>query len=152
MSSDKTKLFPENGANFRPLGSGRCPLCGGPNASFGAGSLDGQHKIFQGWCPACTNVRITHEANDEVKRRNKQHLLSAALRRLAADRWSEDIGFAIEVTNIDKLVSSVIELDVLDQFDSTLKLICDMCPIVGQHSKFNYMEDWPLLTARELAG
>ncbi|MCU1270977.1 MAG: hypothetical protein JWN74_2271 [Acidobacteriaceae bacterium] len=149
MSSDKTKLFPEDGANFTPLNSSRCPLCGGQNASFGAGSLDGQHKIFQGWCPACTNLRITQEANDEVKRRNKGHLLSAALRRLPASQWKEEIGFAIELKNIDKLVSSVTELDVLDQFDAALKLICEMCPIVGQRSTFRYEDDWPLLTAKQ---
>jgi nucleoside 2-deoxyribosyltransferase len=147
MPSNKKRLFPEDGANFTPLNSGRCPLCAGPNASFGLWSLGEQRKIFQGWCPACTNVRITQEANEEVKRRGKAHLLSAALRQLPADRWKEEVDFAVEVATIDKLISSVTELEFLDQFDRTLKLICDMCPVVGQRSTFDYMQDWPLIVA-----
>jgi len=141
MPSNKTRLFHADAGNFSPLNSGRCPLCGGSNASFGAGSYDGTHKVFQGWCPACTNVCIAQETNDEVKRRGIEHLLSAALRRFPADRWGDEIGRLIEIPTVNKLISSITEPTVLEQLDSTLKCICDMCPVVGQRSSFNYMED-----------
>ena len=148
MPSDKKHLFGDSDPNATPLNSGKCVLCGGDNARFGV-SADASERVFQGWCPACTNVLISANAVDAVKTRGKDHLLSAVLRRVSPERWQEEIGMVIRTEDLDRLTSSISELTVLEQFDAALRLICEMCPIVGQRSQFNYMEDWPLLIARK---
>ena len=129
-----------------PLNSGRCPLCNGENASFGFDNVLGLGKVFQGWCPACTNLRIAESALDAVKKQDRAHLLSAATQRLPDSYWQD--GRIVTTDNLDSCTSSILELSVLDQFDTSLRLICEMCPSVGQPSAFKYSEDWPLLTAK----
>jgi|SRR5579864_7742271 len=148
MPSNKKKMFGDTGPNVSPIGSGKCVLCGGSNAAFGRSTYSTE-IVFQGWCPACTNVLITADAVDAVKRQERDHLLSAALRRLAPEQWKTEVGDVIRTKDLDKLTSSISELSVLDQFDAALRLICEMCPLVGQRSQFNYMEDWPLLVAKK---
>jgi len=144
VPSNKRHLFSNSDAGATPLGSGQCPLCNGGNASFGVSTVLGLNRVFQGWCPACTNVRIAEGALDTVKKQHRAHLLSAAVRCLSETIWQD--GYVITVSELDSYTSSVLELSVLDQFDAALKLICEMCPMVGLPSAFNYLEDWPLLT------
>jgi len=54
----------------------------------------------------------------------------------------------IAVGELERLISSVTERSVINQFDLALKVICEMCPVAGQPSQFNYPDDWPLLTAK----
>jgi hypothetical protein len=106
-------------------------------------------RVFQGWCPACTNVLITEEALESVKKQGKAYLLPASLRRISPERWNDDVGAVIGLDDLDKLTSRVAELGILDQFDATLKFVCEMCSIVGNQSSFKYDEDWPLITAKQ---
>jgi nucleoside 2-deoxyribosyltransferase len=149
----KKHLFRESAADNRmtitPLNSGKCPLCDGPNAAFGSGRhISEPDKVIQGWCPACTNVCITEPALNEIKTQRKAYLLSAVLRQLPDDGWQKEIGGPIKARELDALISTVRELSVLDQFDEALRLICEMCPLVGQASQFKHQEDWPSLTAK----
>jgi len=144
MPSTKRHLFPTNLPGLIPSPSGRCPICNTGNADF-AYREHGSQRLFQGWCPGCTNVRITNDAADEVKRRKAEHLLSAYLRRLPAEDWNTEVGI-IAFDELDRLTSSVSELHIIDQFDLALKIICDMCPFVGEASAFHFATDWPLLT------
>jgi hypothetical protein len=146
MPSNKKHLFSDSGGGVVPLNSGRWPLCTGDNASFGFDNVLGLGKVFQGWCPACTNVRIDEQTLDTVRRQERGHLLSAALRRLPESEWRD--GRIVTTVNVDGYTSTVLELTVLDQFDTALKQICDMCPSLGERSAFNYSEDWPWLTAK----
>lgn len=147
MPSNKKHLFSDSGGGFTPLSSGRCPLCDGKNASFGSYNLAGLGRVFQGWCPACTNVRIAAQAVETAKSQGKAHLVSASMRRLPEVRWQD--GHVITAENADSYASSILQLSVLDQLDAALKLICEMCPCVGCPSAFNYEVDWPLLVAEE---
>ena len=147
MPRNKRRLFPTDVSGLTRLASSSCPLCAGPNADFAFRLWTTQQRLFQGWCPACTNVWITSDALDEVKRRGAAHLLSAYLRRLPSEDWDTEVGM-IAINELERLTSSIAELSVMDQFDLTLKLICEMCPVVGQSSRFTYQEDWPSLTAK----
>jgi len=150
MPSNKTHLFGGETPGYVAAQSGNCPLCGKGDAQIwvnGSGSV----RLMQGWCPACTNIHIMGDAVEEVKRRKEDYLLSAYLRRLPAEDWDIEIGSdttgMITIGKLSKLTSSISQPTTLDQFDMTLKLICEMCPVVGQQSRFQYETDWPLLVA-----
>lgn len=144
MPSNKKHLFPVDHNVLTQIP--RCPVCGAP-ADFGGRMHAGQQQIL-GWCDACTNVWITSDAADAVRRQNKRYLLSTYLRKLPAEEWDTEVGL-IAINELERLITTVPELTVLDQFDLALKLICEMCPVPGQPSTFNYQTDWPLLTARD---
>ncbi len=119
-----------------------CPLCRGANAEFWS-STDGVPR-FEGWCPACTNMRITHSALDVIKQRNKAHLLSAFLRDLPGLEWNDLVD-----TNVERLADSVSEIPLIEQFDRLLFVLCERTPRFGSPSAFSYETDWPLIRARD---
>ncbi|MGA7339480.1 MAG: hypothetical protein WBE72_21280 [Terracidiphilus sp.] len=149
MSSNKRRLFRCDAPGLTRSPSPNCPICGTPNADF---AFDrpfethgpGASQLLRGWCPACSNVFIATSAANEVRQRRKGHLLSAYLRRLPPN----DEFNPIVLEDLEKLTSSIPELNVVDQFDLALQKICEMCPVVGLPSRFDYQSDWPLLTAQ----
>jgi nucleoside 2-deoxyribosyltransferase len=147
MPSSKRHLFEYALLKLAAYTGPNCPLCGTGNGEFGRTQRDGQ-ILFQGWCNACTNVWITAEAVDKVRQQKRAHLLAAYLRRLPGKDWSEEVGGTIGSEDLEALTNSVSDLTVLEQFDLTLKLICEMCPAVGSASSFNFVTDWPLVVAQ----
>ena len=121
-----------------------CPICLTQQASLRMVWDQGGFEIWQGWCPACTNVNVESAAVEKVRQQNKGYLLAAYLRSLP----EEDARNPIGLDQVENLIGSITELSISEQFDLGVKVICDMCPVVGQHSTFNYEEDWPLLTAQ----
>jgi len=144
VPSNKRHLFPPKGPGISPFPSPNCPICNTPNADFARISGPTGSPFLQGWCPACTNVFIEEGAAQEVRQQRKGHLLSAFLRKLPED----DALKPIFKYHLEEYTSSVSELAIVDQFDLALKTICEMCPIIGAASMFDYQADWPLLTAR----
>ena len=121
-----------------------CPLCGAGNAEF-CFFKDGMPS-FQGWCPACTNIRITQQALERVKQREKAHLLSAFLRDLPEDRCMQ---LYIHETNVEELADSVSDVPLVEQFDRLLFLLCERTPRCGTASCFNHETEWSLIRARD---
>ena len=121
-----------------------CPLCKGANAEFWSFTDDIPH--VEGWCPACTNMRISHSALDLIKQRNKAHLLSAFLRDLPEVQWNDLL--CID-TNVERLADSVSEIPLVQQFDRLLFVLCERTPRFGSAAAFSYETDWPLITARD---
>jgi hypothetical protein len=145
MPSAKTHFFPPDPlASNSPTVSCPCPICSTPSGEFVWLPDPNGLSFLLGWCPACTNVSIIGDAVGEVRRQKKEHLLSAYLRRIPDGTKPP----SIFVEDIERVTSEITEFSVTDQFDSALKIICDMCPVIGQPSQFNYETDWPLLTAR----
>ncbi len=150
MPSNKPHLFLAQESGFTRSASPNCPVCNTPNAdfaSYGPYTTSGPPQLLQGWCPACTNVRIHTNAVNEVRKQKKGHLLSAYLRSLPAEAWKSERE-SVTVDNLEQIISSISELTILDQFDLALKRVCEMCPMVGLPSSFDYQTDWPLLTAQ----
>jgi nucleoside 2-deoxyribosyltransferase len=146
MPSDKRQLFRGELDGYTPAQSGNCPLCNTGNALIWVKGT-GSDRSMQGWCPACTNLWINGEALEDAKEKKVDHLLIAYLRGLHSDEWAEKIRGMITVDKIKSLTSAISEPTILDQFDMALKLICEMCPVVGQPSRFHFATDWPLLVA-----
>ena len=121
-----------------------CPLCRGGNAEFWS-FKDGNPR-FEGWCPACTNMRISHAALELIKQKNKGHLLSAFLRDLPEVEWN-DLQFID--TQVERLADSVSAAPLIEQFDRLLLVICEQTSRFGADSAFNYETDWPLIRARD---
>lgn len=119
-----------------------CPLCAGDNAEFWRCH---NGSIIEGWCPACTNLRITQSALDLIKVRGKGHLLSSYLRDLPAVD-GEDFE-CIDETNVERLADSVSEVPLVDRFDRLLYVLCERTPTFGSRSFFSYLMDWPLIRA-----
>lgn len=147
MPSQKTRLFKDIKAGTL-LETGRCPLCNTSNAQFWRVLWAGT-ETYKGWCPACTNVNITPAAIDEAKSQNKAHLVSAFLRRLPAEDFT-NAGFIGE-GSLDSVFSQVRQPDAIEQYDLALTEICRMCPEPGLTSTFNFEVDWPLIVARSQA-
>ncbi len=122
-----------------------CPLCRGGNAEFWS-FREGTSGHSEGWCPACTNMRITHAALDLIKSKNRAHLLSAFLRDLPDAEWN-DLQYID--TNVEKLADSVPEIPLVEQFDRLLFVLCEATPRFGSPSTFSYETDWPLIKARD---
>lgn len=127
-----------------PTFNSPCPICCTQGGEYAWFTDPSGSRFLRGWCPACTNVSITGDAIGEVKKQKKEHLISAYLRKLPDDKPPS----AIFLDDLERVTSEISELSITEQFDSALKIICDMCPIIGQPSQFNYESDWPLLTAR----
>ena len=140
----KKKLFLHQG-DERTIN--KCPLCTGSNAEFWSIGQGTQIAHFDGWCSACTNMRITLSALDFIKQREKAHLLSAFLRDLPERDW-RDIGYVVD-TNVEQLADSVSEIPLVEQFDRLLFAVCERTPRFGSISTFSYETDWPLIRARD---
>ena len=123
----------------------KCPLCGGPSAEFWSFINEVPH--FEGWCPACTNMWISHVAIDLIKQRNKGHLLSAFLRDFPEGDWTES-QYIVE-SNVEGLADSVSDIPLVEQFDRLLFALCERTPRFGSGSTFSYETDWPLIRARD---
>jgi hypothetical protein len=143
MASNKRRLFTSGNSLLKRLETPNCSICRTLGSElFSLNDPSGVYDDLRGWCPACSNVFITKGALATILSKNQGHLLSAYFRRLP----ETEIGHPVD--NIEKAIGSISELGILDQFDLALKTICDMCPVIGQASCFDYQTDWPLLTVR----
>lgn len=149
MPSSKRHFFPPQYQleTNSPTFSSPCPICSSPGGEYVWLIDPSGIRFLRGWCPACTNVSIAENAIGVVRGQRKEHLLSAYLRRLPDEKPPS----AVFLEDLDRVTSEISELSITDQFDSALKVICDMCPDVGQPSQFNYESDWPLIPARSAA-
>lgn len=145
MASTKRHLFrhfDEPGVQRSP--SANCPICNTQGADF-AIVLDPSMIPFErGWCPACSNFNIARDAIEFVRQQKKAHLLAAYLRRVPEEEGDRPIF----LDDVDREISSITQLSIVDQFDLALKVICQTCPVIGERSHFDYLTDWPLLTAQ----
>lgn len=121
-----------------------CPLCRGANAEFWVTT---KGSVFEGWCPACTNARITSPAIDLIRQRGKAHLLSAFLRDLPDSAWQK-LEYVTE-KNVESLTDSVSEIPLVEQFDRLLSTVCERTLRFGEASSFSYETDWPLIRAKD---
>ncbi len=133
MLSAKPKLFnPSYIAGVQGV-IDRCPLCLGRNADVMVLRNAG-YPSYMGWCPACTNLRISQPPIDTIRTQGKAHLLSAALRRLPASEWNSVVGQSIETNEqVETLISTVAQPSAVEQFDRLLVRLCETsrmaCPI-----------------------
>lgn len=145
MESTKRNLFQHfDGPGITRSPSSSCPICDTHGADF-AIVLDPSNIPFErGWCPACSNFYIARDAIQLAREQKRAHLLSAYLRKLPEKEGNRPI----LLDDIDNVTSTITQLSIVDQFDLALKVICQMCPLVGQQSRFDYSTDWPLLIAQ----
>ncbi len=121
-----------------------CPLCRSANAEFRSAT---KGTSFEGWCPTCTNVKITSPAIDLTRQQGKAHLLSAFLRDLPERNW-QTLEYITEA-NVERLTDSVSEIPLVEQFDRLLSIVCELTPRFGEASSFSYEKDWPLIRAKD---
>src|SRR5713226_8268042 len=100
--------------------------------------------LFEGWCERCGNVCITLSAVEEAGRQNKSHLVSAWLRK----RPVNEPAVWVKREGIDRILKDTPEYSVLEKLDLTLVQISSMTDQPGQHSKFQYLSDYPLIYAQ----
>lgn len=142
MPSTKRHRYPKRDLPNTPIQGPKCPICDTNNAEYVAILDPGGSPFLQGWCPACTNFFVTARAVEEARQGRKAHLLSAYLRRLPEENLSISPIFE---EDLEAIYSSTPEISVVDQFDLALKTICEMCPMIGEPSRFDCESDWPLL-------
>ena len=121
--------------------SPRCPICSLPaNVYLRKAPSD----LFDGSCERCGEVSITRSAIEEAQKQDKQHLVSAWLRRRPASEHQ----VTLEKESVARILKDIPEYSVLEKLDLTLVQIERMSDFPGQRSNFGYERDYPLVYAK----
>jgi hypothetical protein len=116
-----------------------CPVCLAQAEFFRRKNED----IWEGWCPACGDVRITQGGVDEASRQSERHLISTWLRTRASVQ-ATTIVQAEEIANAPRLIP---KLSVLEKLDLALTKIAEMTRVPGEKAAFDIAHDFPLIHA-----
>lgn len=121
--------------------SPHCPICSLPQNVY---RRKPPSDLFEGFCERCGDVSITLSTIEEARKQDKQHLVSAWLRR----RPDSEPPVTLEKESVERILKDTPEYSVLEKLDLTLVQIERMTDVPGQQSKFNYERDYPLVYAK----
>jgi len=121
--------------------SPRCPICSLPADVYITKAQPGR---FEGFCERCGDVSITRAAIEEAQKQNKQHLISAWLRRRPASGPPD----TLEKETVERILKDIPEYSPLEKLDLTLVQIERKTEFPGQQSDFDYQRDYPLIYAK----
>lgn len=123
------------------VGSPRCPLC---SQAAGVYLRKDLPDVFEGWCAACGNVRITQSAAERARRAERIHIISAWLRRQPTPQPDA----IITDSDVDRILKDTPDLTILEKLDLTLVQIAGGTSEPGQRSSFRCDTDFPLVYAK----
>jgi hypothetical protein len=120
-----------------------CPICGN-RADLKVGvTPDTAEPIYGGQCERCGRIRVTQHVLDDLRSRQKLHLLSAFFRRCASSGPP-----LINLDNVDELLGSMPQLrTVPEKLNGLLRLLVESTLPPGTPVSFTAERDYPLVYA-----